>query len=208
VGRALRIAVVDGNDRTTTALSALVKELAPCWRWQSCGNDFPLGGPPTLPDVVLTNIPTPNPAGLASLRSLKALLPTVPLIVLMGDDEIEHVIEFIAAGASGCLVSPAAPRTLARVIEDVLQNSIVLCPRLQAGLVAHIQRQAADDCFGCLSCQERKVACLLAHWLSDREIAARLGVARVTVHSHLAHIYLKLGVHSREGVRSKFRGLG
>jgi DNA-binding NarL/FixJ family response regulator len=201
--------VVAGNNRTTTALSASVKELAPCWRWQSCGNDFPIGGKhAALPDLVLTEIPMPNPAGLASVRSLKALLPTVPLIVLAVIAEPEHVIEFIAAGASGCLVSPAAPRALARVIEDVVQNSVGLCPKVQAALVAHIQRQAVDDRFGCLSCQERKVVFLVTHWLSDREIAARLGIAQVTVHSHLAHIYQKLGVHSRECVRSMFMGLG
>ncbi len=38
---------------------------------------------------------------------------------------------------------------------------------------------------------------LLADGLTNREIAARLFISQKTVGAHVAHIYEKLGVHSR-----------
>jgi len=201
--------VVDGDGRATTAVSELVKELAPCWMCQSISSGSQPGGAPAdHPDLILMDIGAPSLAALASVRSLKALWPTVPLLVLAAVLEPDYVAGFITAGASGCLLNPIAPETLARAIEDVLQNCVALCPEAQAALVAYLQRQNLDDSFGGLSWQERKVGHLLAQQLSAQEIAVRLGVSRVTVHSHLARIYRKLGVHSREEARRRFTGLG
>ena len=48
--------------------------------------------------------------------------------------------------------------------------------------------------------QERAVLDLLLQGLANRHIAARLTVSEHTVERHLAHIYAKLGVHSRMDV--------
>jgi DNA-binding CsgD family transcriptional regulator len=50
---------------------------------------------------------------------------------------------------------------------------------------------------GKLTPTERKVAELVAEGLATKEVASRLFVSPRTVDGHLAHIYAKLGVHSR-----------
>jgi DNA-binding CsgD family transcriptional regulator len=50
---------------------------------------------------------------------------------------------------------------------------------------------------GEVTAAERRVAALAAEGLTNREIAARLHVSVNTVERHLAHVYAKLGVHSR-----------
>jgi DNA-binding NarL/FixJ family response regulator len=50
---------------------------------------------------------------------------------------------------------------------------------------------------GGLSRRERDVLRLLAGGASDPEIAAALFISRRTVATHVAHIFAKLGVHSR-----------
>jgi DNA-binding CsgD family transcriptional regulator len=48
-----------------------------------------------------------------------------------------------------------------------------------------------------LTGRERDVLALLARGLSNRHVAAALGVSENTVEAHLVHAYEKLGVHSR-----------
>jgi DNA-binding CsgD family transcriptional regulator len=48
-----------------------------------------------------------------------------------------------------------------------------------------------------LTGRERDVLALVARGLSNRRVAAALGVSENTVGAHLAHAYEKLGVHSR-----------
>jgi non-specific serine/threonine protein kinase len=48
-----------------------------------------------------------------------------------------------------------------------------------------------------LTPRERQVAALVAHGLSDNEIAAELVIARRTAESHVQHILQKLGFTTR-----------
>jgi len=54
-----------------------------------------------------------------------------------------------------------------------------------------------------LSIMQKKVCSLLLSGVSQREIAARLGVAPSTVIDHVRRIYLKLDAHSLEGLRDR-----
>jgi len=47
---------------------------------------------------------------------------------------------------------------------------------------------------------ERDVVLLVARGLTNAETAARLFVSRRTVETHLAHVYAKFGIHSREAI--------
>ena len=52
-----------------------------------------------------------------------------------------------------------------------------------------------------LSRREREVAALLCGGFSSPEIADRLHIGRRTVEAHIAHVYDKLGVHTRSAAR-------
>jgi DNA-binding CsgD family transcriptional regulator len=59
-----------------------------------------------------------------------------------------------------------------------------------------------------LTQREIEVLELLAEGLTNREIAARLFISEKTVGSHVAHIFEKLGVHSRVGAAGRAQALG
>lgn len=66
-------------------------------------------------------------------------------------------------------------------------------PRLEAERIA--------DSFGALTHREAEIVALRDAGLTPVEIATRLSISKRTVDSHLAHIYEKLGVHSRAEMR-------
>jgi DNA-binding NarL/FixJ family response regulator len=53
---------------------------------------------------------------------------------------------------------------------------------------------------GILSRREREVATLIAHGLTNREIAEALVISELTADTHVRHILRKLGVRSRAQV--------
>jgi non-specific serine/threonine protein kinase len=53
---------------------------------------------------------------------------------------------------------------------------------------------------GPLTPRQREVAALIAHGLTNRQIAATLFIAERTADTHVAHILARLGLHSRAEV--------
>ncbi|MEV4312556.1 LuxR C-terminal-related transcriptional regulator [Actinocrispum sp. NPDC049592] len=80
-------------------------------------------------------------------------------------------------------------------------EAIVLVARLRELL----HREAPADAPRGLTSREMQVAALAVDGLTDREIAGRLSVSVRTVESHLARVYHKLGVHSRQDLPRDLR---
>lgn len=64
-------------------------------------------------------------------------------------------------------------------------------------------RAAASSGVRGLTRRESEVADLLHDRFSAGEIAERLRISRRTVEKHIEHVYLKLGIHSRRGIRAE-----
>ena len=54
-----------------------------------------------------------------------------------------------------------------------------------------------DEALSLLTPREQEVAVLIAHGLTNREIATRMVITERTAESHVQHILEKLGVNSR-----------
>ena len=65
------------------------------------------------------------------------------------------------------------------------------------------QSRSTEDAESVLPRREREVLALAARALSNRQIAARLGITEATVKRHLRNAYGKLGANSRLDAVSK-----
>jgi DNA-binding NarL/FixJ family response regulator len=160
------------------------------------------------PDIVLVGVGGSGPSRLGCVRKLKALAPSLPVVVISGQGDGQLLLEYCLAGADGCLLKPTAPEALARAVNSVIRGQPALCPEAEKAVVDFAHRMGTALWSQRLSRREQEIVCCLAEKLCDKEIAERLAITKSTVHTHLLHLYPKLGVHTRAQVVSKLLGGG
>jgi len=159
------------------------------------------------PDVILMDIRMPGVDGLEATRRIAAdpALAGVRIVILTTFDLDEYVFEALRAGASGFLVKDTEPDELLRAVRVVAAGDALLAPGVTRRLIAEFaDRQPrpgpAPDALEELTEREREVVALVAHGLSNDEIARRLVVSPATAKTHVSRAMVKLGARDRAQV--------
>ena len=159
----------------------------------------------TRPDVVLMDIRMPVLDGLEATRIITsdADIPT-KVLVLTTFDLDEYVYAALRAGASGYLLKDTPARELVAAVRVVAQGEALLSPSVTRRLIeefAHRPETATESPTAQLPAdltdREREALELLAHGLSNREIAARMYIGEATAKTHVSRLLTKLGVRDR-----------
>ncbi len=162
------------------------------------------------PQVVLMDLVMPGMDGIAALAEVKRVAPDSEVLVLTSFADDSKVFPALRAGASGYMLKTASSAELAQAIRALKKGEPVLHPdiarKLMRGAPATPQSKTTDS----LTTREMEVLSLLARRLSNKEIAAELGVAEKTVKTHVSNILSKLSLESRvEAARiAREQGLG
>jgi two-component system NarL family response regulator len=142
------------------------------------------------PDVALVDVKMPEldgPAVVAAIRGRWADARIVVLTSFDADDDIERALK---AGARAYLLKDVQPAELVACVRAVHQGRAWVSPSIAAKLA---ERMTRVD----LTPREMTVLRLLAEGMSNKEIAARLGIAEGTAKLHVSRAYEKLGVANR-----------
>ncbi len=164
-----------------------------------------------VPDVALLDVRMPGD-GLRAAERIAASRPEVAIVMLTVSDDEEDFFTALAVGASGYLVKgqdPAEiPRALGRVLSGGAAVDATLARRLVEEFRAGTGRRLSDRLpnGARLTPKEWEVVERLADGLATREIASQLGVAEVTVRTHLSSIYRKLDAKDRAEALAMVRG--
>jgi DNA-binding NarL/FixJ family response regulator len=158
----------------------------------------------TRPDVVLMDIRMPGMDGLEATRRIAAdpELAGVHVLVLTTFDHDEHVVEALGAGASGFLVKNTEPRQLLLGIRVVAGGEALLSPGLTRRLIASLVERSPTPridptALSQLTTREREIVGLVAHGLSNADIAAALTISGSTAKTHISRAMTKLGARDR-----------
>jgi DNA-binding NarL/FixJ family response regulator len=156
------------------------------------------------PDVILMDIRMPRMDGIEATARLTSagLEPPPRVLVLTTFDLDEYVFGALRAGAAGFLLKDAPRERLVEAIRVVHDGDALLSPSITRRLIEDFAArsdpiESPAAVLAELTPREREVLVLVAHGLSNAEIAARLVVTEATVKSHVGAILLKLGLRDR-----------
>lgn len=160
----------------------------------------------TRPDVVLMDIRMPGTDGLSATELITADpdLEGVKVLVLTTFEADEYVVAALRAGASGFLGKGVEPEELLAAIRVVAAGESLLSPGATRTLIARFLAQpregaadSVDASMDVLTDREREIVTLVAHGLSNDDIAALLYLSPLTAKTHVNRAMSKLGARDR-----------
>lgn len=144
----------------------------------------------TNPDIVLLDIRMPGKDGVAALKEILAARPDQKVVMLTTVGTEEDVYQSLTAGAKGYVMKDSAPGNIVDAIRAVAEGRSYVPEEIRK---LYEDRSHAPE----LTPRELETLQLLAQGLSNREIAARLGVSENGAKVHLKHVNEKLGAKDR-----------
>jgi len=147
------------------------------------------------PDVALMDLQLPDMTGAEAARAIRQNNPEVKVIALTSFKDEAWVQAALQAGAISYLLKDVSIDELAAAIRAAHAGKSTLAPEAAQALIHAATRPPPPG--GDLTDREREVLALLVEGLDNAAIAARLGVSRSTIKTHVSNILSKLGVAGR-----------
>ncbi|MEQ1858304.1 MAG: response regulator transcription factor [Chthoniobacteraceae bacterium] len=194
----IRILLADDHDIVLRGLRPLI-ESEP--GWEICGEarngrEAVVMAAELDAQVVVLDVGMPELNGIEATRQIIHARPGTRVLIITGDDAESLVHQVLAAGARGFLLKTECAGKIVPAIKALCEQKSYLNSRaaevvLESYLIGGIEPGQASP--GGLTVREREIVQFLAGGLSNKEVAAQLGVSAKTVESHRAAIMRKLG---------------
>jgi DNA-binding NarL/FixJ family response regulator len=155
-----------------------------------------------LPDIALIDIQMPVVDGIEATRRIAAdpTLADVHVVILTNYGLDEYVFDALRAGAAGFLVKDIQPVDFLHAVHVAARGDALLAPSITRKLINRYVAQPRDTGAHTgldeLTSREREAVTLVAHGLSNDQIADRMVISPLTAKTHVNRAMTKL--HARD----------
>jgi DNA-binding NarL/FixJ family response regulator len=153
------------------------------------------------PDVALIDVQMPVMDGIETTRLIAAdpALNGVRVVILTNYGFDEYVFNGLRAGAAGFLVKDIVPEDLIHAVRVAARGDALLAPSITRRLISRHVAQPFHTVVATsaeLTNREQEAVTLVAHGLSNRQIAERMAISPMTAKTHVNRAMAKL--HARD----------
>jgi DNA-binding NarL/FixJ family response regulator len=155
------------------------------------------------PHILLLDLQMPKMSGLEVLPKIRVKSPGTKILIRADYFEEDFIARALQDGVHGCMLKTAPPMELVKVIRTTHAGEFWVQRRLLTRVVENL-RHRVDELEGCpselrdvLSNREQEVVIWAVQGMTNKEIAAQLGISAKTVKTHLQNVFRKLNVRRR-----------
>ena len=148
-------------------------------------------------DLILLDLRMPGVRGFSGLMYLRAQYPSLPIVVVSGNDDPAVIRRCMEFGASGFIPKTLGVEALRQAVAQVLRGEVWTPPDVDLQRDGDSESAAVIARLATLTPQQVRVLMMLSGGLLNKQIAYELGVSEATVKAHVSAILQKLGVESR-----------
>ncbi|TCL68202.1 response regulator transcription factor [Rhizobium sp. BK251] len=153
-----------------------------------------------LPSIALLDISMPG-NGITAAREIHSRWPAVKVVMLTVSEEEDDVMQALDAGATGYILKGIAAPDLVAVLIAIARGQTYLDPKAGALLFSAMKAQSNErgtsQLADSLSPKEQEIFRSLGRGLSNREIAAAMGIQVRTAKFHVSRILVKMKAKNR-----------
>ena len=181
--------VIDDDASMRDALSGLFRSVGLQVEVFGSASEFLQSKLPDVTSCLLLDIRLPRLSGLDFQAELIKAGIHIPIIFMTGHGDIPMSVKAMKAGAVDFLSKPFRDQDMLDAVERAIEND-----RKRRGDVKAISDVRAR--FAILSPREREVLALVAAGLMNKQIAAEMGLAEITIKIHRGNLMKKMGVRT------------
>lgn len=151
----------------------------------------------SAPDLICLDITLKTVSGLEVIKSIHALIPTIPVLFISMHDESVYAERALRAGAKGYVMKQEAGDVMLTAIRDVLKGNVYLSKPMNERVLQRIVSGGSstpEDLINTLTPSEFEVLHLIGQGRSSQEIADLLCRSIKTIETHRFNIRTKLNL--------------
>jgi DNA-binding NarL/FixJ family response regulator len=151
------------------------------------------------PDIIILDISLKGPDGLELLKSIRALYPDLPVLILSMHDEAIYAERALRARANGYIMKQEATEKVLVALRRIFNGEVYLSENMSKKMLQQYIDGApsmVQSRMAALSDRELEVFRRIGEGCATREIAEELHLSIKTVETYQAHIKDKLSLRS------------
>ena len=214
------VLIVEDDSAMQARLRALMREVAGAEAWIGIAPDLASACASLReqqPALALVDVRLPDGSGIDLIQRMQQESPDTQAVIVSAFAEEETILAALRAGAIGYLLKDREDIELVLSLRSLQRGGAPIDPMIARRILGMVPAAApspstspVEDAAQApqLTSRELEILQWVAQGLSNRDIAARTSLSRLTIEGYTKNIYRKLAVRSRTAAVHEARTLG